>query len=133
MKKYFLLIMTSLLFFSCLDDDNENLAYELIPVDSFEVPDSFTFGERHTLKVRYLIQEDCRYFDDVYYEYNGATRIVAINTVRILDRTCTVPPVEFEYDLIVTAAQEEDYVFRFYKGMDDNGNNIFEEVVVPVN
>ena len=38
-----------------------------------------------------------------------------------------------EYDLLVTAKQEEGYLFKFWKGTDNNGENIFEEVVVPVN
>jgi hypothetical protein len=34
---------------------------------------------------------------------------------------------------LVRASQEEDYIFKFWKGKDTNGENIFEEVIVPVN
>lgn len=96
-------------------------------------PVSFTFGETDTLKLKYTLPNGCYHFNDVYYEYKDSTRIVAIRASIELDAYCTEALIMEEYDLLVTAKQEEDYLFKFWKGTDNDGENIFEEVIVPVN
>ena len=135
MKKIILLFASILLFYSCLNSDNDrvNLAFELLPIDEYTTPESFTFGQKDTIKIKYSLKNGCYYFDNIYYEYQDTTRIVAVRSIIDLDSNCTEAITQYDYDLVVTAAQEEDYVFKFYKGTDTNGDSIFEEVVVPVN
>mgnify|MGYP000194530068 CR=1 FL=1 len=135
MKKVILLFAGLLLFYSCLNsnDDLENLAYELLPIDEYTVPASFTLGKQDTIKLKYSLKNECYYFDNIYYEYQDTTRIIAVRSVLETDKTCTEAVRQFDYNLIITANQEEDYVFKFYKGKDANGESIFEEAVVSVN
>ncbi|WP_405563710.1 hypothetical protein [Polaribacter sp. Asnod6-C07] len=136
MKKFILLFTAILLFNSCLNDENNdyvNYGFELLPIDEYIVPSSFTFGEKDTIKVKYTFKNDCYSFDHVYYEYQDTTRIVAIQSLVDLDKTCTEQTTQYEFDMVITVIQEEDYIFKFWKGEDNNGENIFEEVVVPVN
>ena len=135
MKKIILLFVASILFYACLNnnDNQVNFDYALLPIDEYTVPTSFTFGEKDTIKVKYSFPNGCYSFDNVYYEYLDTTRIVAIRALVSLEENCTLAIIEGNYDLIVTATQEEDYVFKFWKGTDSNGDNIFEEVIVPVN
>ena len=136
MKKIILLIATIFLFYACLNDDNSdyvNYGYELLPIDEYTTPTSFTYGEKDTIKIKYTLKNDCYIFDHIYYEYDDSTRIVAVQTVVDLDKTCNDEAIQYEYDMIITAIQQEDYIFKFWKGEDNNGENIFEEVVVPVN
>lgn len=135
MKKIILLFASILLFYSCLNSDNDrvNLAFELLPIDEYTTPESFTFGQKDTIKIKYSLKNGCYYFDNIYYEYQDTTRIVAVRSIIDLDSNCTEAITQYDYDLVVTVAQEEDYVFKFYKGTDTNGDSIFEEVVVPVN
>jgi len=135
MKKIILLFASVLLFYSCLNSDTDrvNLAYELLPIDEYTVPESFTFGEQDTINIKYSLKNGCYYFDNIYYEYQDTTRIVAVRAVVELDSNCTQAITQYDYDLVVTATQEKDYLFKFYKGQDANGDSIFEEVVVPVN
>lgn len=135
MKKIILLLAGLLLFYSCLNsnDNQVNFTYEFLPIDEYTAPSSFTFGEKDTIKLKYTLTNDCYFFDNLYYEYQDTTRIVAIRAVVDLDKTCTDTATQEDFNLIVTAKQEEDYVFKFYKGKDTNGENIFEEVIVPVN
>mgnify|MGYP003664315543 CR=1 FL=1 len=58
---------------------------------------------------------------------------MAVRALVVLDENCPEIITQKEHEIIVTATQKEDYVFKFYKGVDANGENIFEEVVVPVN
>ena len=133
MKKLIPLFLLTILLYGCLNDNDENLTYEITAIDSFTVPLSFTYMQKDTVKIKYSIDENCKYFNNIYYEYQDSTRIVAVNTVRDLDVECSDSSNQYEYNIIVTAAQEEDYVFKFYKGKDEDGNNIFEEAIVPVN
>ena len=135
MKKIILLFASVLLFYSCLNSDTDrvNLAYELLPIDEYTVPESFTFGEQDIINIKYSLKNGCYYFDNIYYEYQDTTRIVAVRAIVELDSNCTQEITQHNYDLVVTATQEKDYLFKFYKGQDANGDSIFEEVIVPVN
>jgi hypothetical protein len=135
MKKIILIFTSLLFFYSCSDSNNDfpNLAFELLPIDEFTAPESFILGEKDTLKLKYSLRSNCSYFDNIYYEYQDTTRIVAIRSIKDLDANCDLEIIQYDYNLIVNATQEEDYLFKFYKGKDTNGENIFEEVVVPVN
>lgn len=135
MKKITVLFLSVILFYSCLSSDNDvpNLGFELLPIDEYTTPDSFIFGQNDTIKLKYTLKDGCAFFDNIYYEYEDTSRIVAIKSVVDLDATCLDSETQYDYNLIVTATQEEDYLFKFYKGRDASGNNIFEEVIVPVN
>jgi hypothetical protein len=135
MKKFVLLFLGVFLFYSCLNNDNNipNFAYELLPVDEAVTPESFTFGEIDTIAITYTLPNSCYSLDRLFYETQDTTRIVAVIAYVDLENTCTQATITEEYKFEVTAAQREDYVFKFFKGTDSNGENIFEEIVVPVN
>ncbi|AQS94607.1 hypothetical protein BXQ17_11235 [Polaribacter sp. BM10] len=133
MKKILLLISITLLS-SCLNsDDLPNYRYEFLKIDEATTPNSFTFGEKDTIKIKYTLLNSCYNFDNIYYEYQDSTRIVAVRSYVNLDNDCQEVTTQKEYDIIVNVAQEEDYIFKFYKGVDIDGESIFEEVIIPVN
>jgi len=131
-----ILIITIVIFtlFSCsIDDDSSNFSIETLPIKEAIVPTEFIFGESYTLKVIYDLPSGCHSFYDLFYQYEGTSRIVAINS--IVDNNqigCTLALIEKEYNFIVNVRQPEDYTFKFWKGIDSNGDDIFEEIVVPV-
>lgn len=134
MKKTILLLIGLLVFYSCLnDDDTPNYDFEYVPIDSVITPTSFTLGEIDTITVKYSFPSGCYSFDRIYYETKDTTRIVAVSALVQLDVNCTLAIIEGEKKIPIKASQEEDYVFKFFKGKDSNGENIFEEVIVPVN
>lgn len=133
MKKTILLLIGILVFSSCLKNDDINYTYEFLSIKEAQAPTSFTFGQKDTITLKYQLPNGCYSFNSVYYEHQDTVRIVAIRAFVDLDNNCTEAIREKEYKLIVTASQKEDYLFKFYKGKDNDGKNIFEEVVVPVN
>ena len=74
----------------------------------------------------------CHSFYDLFYRRDGASRTVAINSIVENDLVCTEPIIEKEYSFVVNVSQSEDYIFKFWKGTDNSGNDIFDEVIVPV-
>lgn len=133
MKKAALLLIGIILFSSCLDADEPNYKYEFLKIDSAITPASFTYGEIDTIKIKYTLPNDCYYFDRLYYQYKDTTRTVAVTAAVSLNNTCEEIAMEEEYSFTVHAIQKEDYVFKFYKGKDADGESIFEDVVIPVN
>ncbi|WP_435414033.1 hypothetical protein [Polaribacter aestuariivivens] len=134
MKHTVLLLVAILAFSSCLNtDDLPNYKYEFIGINEAETPTSFTFGARDTINLKYTLPNSCYSFDNIYYEYQDTARVVAVRAFVDLDAVCTQATIEKEYKLIVNVSQKQDYLFKFFKGKDTDGENIFEEIVIPVN
>lgn len=134
MKKIvlFLVVITSLL--SCsLNDDSPTYTYEVLPVDSYVVPASFTLGQTYEIKLKYQKPTVCHIYQGIYYEKNLNTRTIAIQTAVEKNQVCTMqlPPLsEVSFNFIVS--NTGSYIFKFYKGEDATGKEIFEDVEVPV-
>ena len=134
MKKIIFLLLALICFAACLEN-NDIADFTLIelPIDSYKVPDSFVFGEQDTIAVSYTLPNGCYSFNSLFYQTQDTARIVAITSFLDLDSECTEILRTEDYKFVVNVLQEKDYVFKFFKGQDDDGKNIFEEVIVPVN
>ena len=134
MKKavLFLILITSIL--GCgLDDDNTSYTYHVVPIDSYTVPESFTLGETYEIKLKYQKPTPCHIFQGIYYDKNLNTRTIGIQTAVQNNQTCTevLPPLsETSFNFMVN--NTGSYIFKFYKGKDIDGEDIFEEVEIPV-
>ena len=134
MKKIVLLTLFLLTLTGCsIDDDQPNYSYEVLPVDSYTVPQSFTLGQTYEIKLKYKKPSDCYSFQGIYYDKNLNIRTIGIQTT-VLENTnkthLTSEPIEVSFNFYVT--NTGSYIFKFYKGEDANGQNIFEEVEIPV-
>ena len=134
-KKFLILMVLFAGFTACsLDDNNDYTDYhfEVLPIKTAQVPSEFQYGNSYAITVTFDLPSTCHYFYNLYYDYQGTSRIVAINS-RVIEATgCDEEPREIEYEFMVQARQMEDYVFKFWKGEDVNGNDIFDEITVPV-
>jgi hypothetical protein len=134
MKKIvlFLIVITS--FLSCsLDDDSPTYTYSVLPVDSYVVPASFTLGQTYEIKLKYRRPSFCHIYQGIYYEKDLNTRTIGIQTAVENNQVCThdIPPIS-EVSFNFTVSNTGSYVFKFYKGKDTAGKDIFEDVEVPV-
>ncbi len=134
MKKIivFTVLITSLL--SCsVDNNNASYTYSVLPVTSFTVPTSFTLGSTYEIKLKYQKPTSCHLYQGIYYDKNLNTRTIAIQTAVLDHQTCTqeLPPLsEASFNFMVT--NTGSYIFKFYKGKDASGKDIFESVEIPV-
>jgi len=134
MKRFFVSLVLIFLVVSCsIDDDSNNFKLETLPIKEAVVPTEFTYGLMHDITVTYELPSGCHSFYDLFYQYEGASRTVAINSLVNEGVACTDDIREIEYTFKVNVVQREDYTFKFWKGVDGDGENIFEEVIVPVN
>lgn len=134
MKKIalFLMLVTSLAACS-LDNDRENFHSEVIAVDSYVVPEKFVLNKEYEIKLKYKQPSDCYSFQGIYYDKDQNIRTIGIQT-KVIDRQNCNPltndPIEVAFKF--TPTEGESYIFKFYKGTDIDGKNIFEEVTIPV-
>jgi hypothetical protein len=135
MKKVLLLLLTVIAVSSCsVDNDLPDYHYEVLPVESFTVPSSFRMGGLYEIKIRYKRPTDCHFLDGIYYDKIGNTRTIGVQTT-VLERSycLALDEVTVETSFLFECTGGEKYIFKFYKGADENGNYIFESVEIPVN
>jgi hypothetical protein len=131
-KKITVLCLLTVFVSSCLNDNEHNLTHELLPIDEAIVPASFIFGQKDTIAIKYTLKNSCYHFDNLYYEYQDTARVVAVSAFVSLEDACAEIISQKEYKFAVNVTQQEDYLFKFWKGTDSNGENIFEEIIVSV-
>ena len=134
MKKIFALGLTLLLLVSCsIDDDNQNYSFEVLPVESVDIPTEFTLGETYPIKVKYLRPSTCHEFKEFYYsKYLNERTVAPINLVYENNDCEPLTDVEAEatFNFIVTS--NGSYVFKFWQGEDANGEDQYLTIEVPV-
>ena len=134
MRRFFMFAALLVFVVSCgLDDDGANFTLQTLPVKSAEVPDEFTYNKEYNITVTYDLPDGCHSFHSLFFQQENDERTVAINAIVDLRTNCTQAVVEESFTFEILALQREDYVFKFWKGVNGDGENIFEEVVVPVN
>lgn len=133
MKRYLLILLTTLILSSCNpNDDDGNYYFDYVPITTVDVPDEFVHGETYQLYVNYELPDDCTIYYDYDYIYRDETRIVATIGMVYEGNDCEESVTEGEYIINVEVRQSEDYIFKFWQGIDDNGENIYLIVEVPV-
>ena len=135
MKKFALFILLITTLAGCTLDNNnrDSYSYEVLPVDSYTLPEKFTLGNTYEIKLKYTKPSECHYFQGIYYSKDLNTRTIAIQTAVNNNQVCTqsIPaPSEVSFNFYVT--NTGSYIFKFYKGKDTTGKELFEEVEVPV-
>ncbi|MDD7887222.1 hypothetical protein [Flavivirga sp. 57AJ16] len=134
MKKFFVFCFTVLLFASCsIDDDGPRFGYEILPVESVDIPNEFTLGETYPITVSYFRPSTCHAFKEFYYLKENNVRTVApINYDFIRDDCETLENelVEATFNFIVTS--NGSYIFKFWQGEDTDGEDQFLTIEVPV-
>lgn len=134
LKKIALFLFLTLFSISCSLDDNEiNYRFELLEIESVVVPDELHLGETHSFIIRYRRPTSCHGFNAFYYEKNLNVRTVAVQGFVVESSDCL--PFENEIqeqtlDFYVT--NNGSYIFKFWQGKDDNGEDLYLEYEIPV-
>ncbi|MFN3752847.1 hypothetical protein [Flavobacterium sp.] len=134
MKKIVSLIALVFLFNSCTPDNGTNYLFELLPVESVDIPTEFTMGEIYEMKMYYRRPTSCHTFNTIYYDKDLNVRTIAIESAVRQEDDCQELTednlVECSFNFEVTS--NGSYLFKFWQGRDDQGNNIFLEYEIPV-
>ena len=105
------------------------------------MPYFFTSGQTYELEMFYNQPSSCHIYKGIYFEKDGNTRTVAIQASVIASSSCVAIPVDStgtnaEIDQSVkfnfTATGNETYFFKFWTGKNQQGEDTYYEVEVPV-
>ena len=127
------------LFVSCSLENESNINnfyFEYVPFESVELPSEFQLGETYVIEYTYYRPTTCHGFNDLFYDSD-----MNVQTIAIINTVVTNGPgtcFDLADELVVrefrfvpnTAGQN---LFKFWKGTDDNGEDIYLEMEVQVN
>lgn len=133
MKKLLVICLTLILASCSVDDDSVNYSFDILPVESVDIPDEFILGETYPITVSYFKPSSCHAFREFYYLKNNNERTVApINYVFEEDNCETLENelVENTFNFIVTG--NGSYIFKFWQGEDADGEDQYLIIEVPV-
>ena len=135
MKQLFLMCFLVLSLASCsLGDDSQKFYSEFVPIESVDVPVEFIRGQTYQMNIKYYRPSGCHVFREFYYlsELNERT-VAVINNVYPNNECQTFAEEELvnvSFNFLVT--NSSTYVFRFWQGEDESGNDIYYIVEIPV-
>lgn len=139
MKRSFLVlyaVLASFAFNSCdLNDDDVNFHFVPLQIVSADVPDSFVVNETYTITVTYIIPDGCTYFEGFDFAKPELTtrEVVVIGSQRTDQEACTAMAQERESTFDFIVVHDEAYLFKFWQGKDENGEQQYLEIEVPMN
>ena len=134
-KKIISLLALFFILNSCSPDDDTQYSFKLMPIESVDIPAEFTLGETYPITVHYTVPTSCYYFSSFYYDKDLNIRTIAIENAIAQRNNCQDLSAAdgantYTFNFYVTS--NGSYIFKFYQGKDDQGNNIFLEYEVPV-
>ena len=134
MKKIFLFLSILFMLCSCTIDEEQHFHYELLPVESVEIPNEFQLGETYSIKIRYNRPTSCHSFNGFYYDSYLNTRTIAVRTIVFEQDNCTELTNNLVEEIIhFYVTSSGPYTFKFWQGTNDAGEDVFLEYEIPVN
>ena len=136
---FFILGMTVVLtlFARCdFDDDSDANAIinqKLVPIVDVRLPDTLVQDSTYTFEIGYTPEETCTIFDGFQFDSQPNVRTIGVvnsvlRNVECEPRTDTIyQNIDFE----VRTSERDSIQFRFWRGLDANGNSRFLEITLP--
>jgi len=140
MKKLLFIVLFAIQFTACSRDENpfgDEFHFEIIPIEEILMPESFTTGEFYQIDYSYYRPSTCHSFNELYYLAEGDYRTVAvINTVLEETNGLVCEPLEDELEwqtLFFECTKDAGvYVFKFWQGVNEDGEDVYQVLEVPV-
>ncbi|ULC59796.1 hypothetical protein MBM09_02180 [Flaviramulus sp. BrNp1-15] len=134
MKRLIVMCLILIMATSCsIDDDSTNYSFEVLPVESVDIPDEFELGETYPITIHYFRPTTCHAFKEFYYYKENNERTVAPVTYVFDNTNCETLEddlVEATFNFIVTS--NGSYIFKFWQGEDTDGESQYLTIEVPV-
>lgn len=139
MKKILLLLTTLFIISSCTLEPEEDHDYyvEFLPIDAVLIPEYVIPGHSYEVRAKFTKPNGCYLFDRFHTEKDGNAVLIAVQTAVRTDGECRNYEVETleERGFTFTCSDSytaDSYTFKFYTGLDIDGNKTYSDVVIPV-
>ncbi len=126
-------LMLLLCIVGCDIEPDENFQFITLEVIAADLPEAFDQNEQHNINITFRRPDGCTFFHafDISVESSSERNIVAIGSALTQD-DCAENDGTGDAILNFTALETAPYTFRFYTGVDENGNPEYLEYIVPV-
>lgn len=132
MKKLLLVAFMAFSLYSCdIGEEGDVAGYSLLEIESVDLDTIVSVNQPAEFLVTYRRPTDCHYFDGFIVDSEGYESTISIRAVQLNETDCMddsmntfVVPLEFRPEQI------GDYVFRFYRGTEDDVPQFLEYTVV---
>ena len=134
MKKH-LVLLIGLVVFSCsLDNDSSTNTYQdPMPIETVTLPEEFVKNETYEIIITYLRPTTSHAFNNIFHQKNNnESTVVVLGTVFQSNGNCTNIGTELEASFNFTATQRGTYVFKFWQGENENAEDQYLTIEVPV-
>ncbi len=124
--------------FSCTPDDSNNITYysEVLPIASINLPATFTLGVNYEIEFTFIKPTSCHNYKNLLYITEGKNRVLAVNSNVFNNINCTNLTtgniITHRFNFVATE-NHNTYKFYIWKGKDSLGNDIYDEIEIPVN
>jgi hypothetical protein len=142
MKKLLFIGLIAMMFSSCSVDDSpigQDFHFEILPINEVLMPESFTPGAFYQIQYSYYRPSTCYAFNELYYLVEGDFRTVAVINTVLEEKDGLVceplgPEDELEWRTLFFECTKDfgTYIFKFWQGQDENGNDTYMIMEVPV-
>jgi len=140
MKKLLFIGLFAMVFSSCSIDNSSGeqvLHSEFLPIEQVLMPETFTPGEFYQIDYSYYRPSTCHSFNGLYYLAEGDFRTVAVIST-VYEETegliCEPLDMELEWKTLNFECKKNfgTYIFQFWQGQDENGDDVYLVMEVPV-
>jgi len=134
MKKYIALFIVLFFALSCdTEDKGTKFHLEILPIETATLPVEFKKDSIYELPFTYIRPSNCHIYEGFYYEKSSNKRTIAIQTTVLEQDNCGAAPLNPLTEVLnFKPTTEASYIFRLFKGTDSAGQDIFEEIEIPV-
>lgn len=135
MKKIIYFIATLLFFTNCnVDDDSIESHFEILPIESINLPQQFILGETYTIEFTFIRPTNCHAYDHIINMIENENRTFSVKSVVFEQNNCTnlttnniaTQSIEFK------VTHDQTYLFHIWKGKDSQGIDIYDDYSIPV-
>ncbi len=134
MKLKILGIAILCLVFSCTETENDftNLTYEIVPIESVEMPELFTINKSYAININYIKPSSCHSFNDVYIDAtNFELKIAVITAITSLNNCAEIAETKATH-FNFRPTEYGTYTFKFWNGTDENNEDVYLNYNVSV-
>lgn len=111
---------------SCLDDEPiTNVVYKYNAIDSVQIDTIMPARQITQIKTYFTTQNGCQQFFDYDYTILGNERTVSVIISELQDQSCTLGQQVHAPVLNFKPNTPGNYTFRFWNGVDENGQDLF--------
>ncbi len=112
---------------ACSLDVGDDFYFEKVPARNVQVPENASLNTDYNLQFDYHLPDGCYTFYNIDYTVvNDTTRIITPYARVQNGVNCTQDTVDSSFTFQFTPSVPKTYVFKFWVGTDDEGNDVFE-------